>query len=136
MADLATPSPRVTRDEYRALPEGPPYYELIQEELIIKPCAFRPHYRIVLALGRRWEERLEAGPGGELAPEPNLYLPGTEDVYHPDLVYVGRKRRAICREEGIIGVPDVICEVLSPSTWRTDRYVKLDEFRRAERVAG
>lgn len=131
MTDVATPKARLTRDDYQALPEGPPYYELIQGELVEMTRPLRRHYRLVARLLRRWEEFLDAGPEGEVALEPNLYLPEIEDVYHPDLLYVAQSRRAICREQGVFGTPDVICEVLSPSTRRSDRYVKLDEFRQA-----
>src|SRR5438045_8926500 len=69
--------------------------------------------------------------GGELAPDPSLYLPGIEEVYHPDLAYVARDRRRMCREDGIYGAPDVICEILSPTTERKDRSIKLPDYQQA-----
>src|SRR5436853_1486039 len=101
---------RITRAEYRALPEGPPYYELIDGKLVEMTRARRPHYRVSGRLFRIWDLAIDSQLGGELAPEPNLYLPGIEDVYHPDLVYVGPNRLTICQEEGIEGTPDVVCE--------------------------
>ena len=122
---------RVTREDYRSLPEGPPYYELIDGELVEMTRARRSHYRLTARLIHLWEGRISETLGGELAPEPNLYLPGIDEVYHPDLVYVGPSRLAICNDEGIEGTPDVICEILSPSTERLDRYVKMEDFRAA-----
>jgi len=131
MTDVAIPRTRLTREDYRALPEGPPYYELVRGELIEMTRPPRGHQQILRLLIRLWDTFLLGGTRGELAPEPNLYLPGIEDVYHPDLVYVAQQRRPICRGDGVHGAPDVVCEILSPSTRRKDRYVKLEDFRRA-----
>ncbi len=131
MADTLATTRRLTRADYQALPEGPPYYELIDGELIEMTRARRPHYRLTLRLGRWWDEQVESEFGGELALEPNLYLPGIDDVYHPDLVYVAEANLAICEDDGIWGTPDVIVEVLSPSTERIDRHKKLESFRLA-----
>ena len=120
---------RVTREDYRRLPEGPPYYELIDGELVEMSRPIRVHYRLaafLIEILNPYARKV----GGELAPEPNLYLPGIEEVYHPDLVYVARAHRRMCKDDGIYGVPDMICEILSPNTWRTDRYRKLPDFRR------
>ena len=121
---------RVTRDDYRRLPEGPPYYELVDGELILMTKPMRRHYRLQLRLGRHCDAYAEKH-GGEWALEPNLYLPTTEDVYHPDLVFVRSENLRVCQDDGIWGVPDVICEILSPSTERIDRIRKMREFAAA-----
>jgi Uma2 family endonuclease len=128
----APPVDRITREEYARLPEGPPYYELIDGELIeMSPRPLRSHYLLAELLSE-WLGPHVRRLRGELAPEPNLFLPGTEDVYHPDLAYVARsRRRAICREEGIYGASDLVCEFLSPTTAYRDQGVKLEAFRRA-----
>src|SRR5437868_3633814 len=118
------------RDDYLRLPLGPPYYELIQGELVEMTRPSRAHYRLHTRLTRHWDAYAEAHRG-ELATEPSLYLPGIEDVYHPDLVYVAAGNCGICRPDGIWGVPDLICEILSPRTERVDRFTKLAEFARA-----
>jgi Uma2 family endonuclease len=131
MSQAAVARRRLTREDYRALPEGPPYYELIDGELVEMTRARRPHYRVTGGLSYLWEAAIRSGMGGELAQEPNLYLPGIEDVYHPDLVYLRAERLRLCNDEGIEGTPDVICEVLSPTTEKLDRHVKMEDFRRA-----
>ncbi len=124
-------SRRVTREEYQSLPEGPPYYELIGGELVEMTRPFGPHNQIFTLLIELLGPYVRRTVGGLLSPEPNLYLPGTDSVYQPDLVYVAPERSVICLPDGIHGVPDLICEILSPTTRRTDRYVKLEEFCRA-----
>ena len=129
---VAVPTRRISRAEYQAMPVGPPYYELIDGELIeMYPRPFRAHYLLTGILYARLYAHIRP-QRGHLAFEPNLYLPGTEDVYEPDLAYVARsRRREICRSDGIHGVPDVVCELLSPSTEARDRGVKLESYRRA-----
>ena len=129
MTDTLTRT-RVTRDDYLRLPEGPPYFELIDGELIEMTHPKRRHYRIFTLMLKRCDD-FATTHGGEWAPEPNLYLPTTEDVYHPDLVYVRAENLRICQDDGIWGVPDVICEILSPSTERIDRIRKMREFAAA-----
>jgi Uma2 family endonuclease len=85
-----------------------------------------------LRLGSIWDLAIDEGLGGELAPEPYLYLPGIENVYHPDLVYRSPDSLEICQHQGIEGTPDVICEILSPTTEKVDRYTKMEDFRRAD----
>jgi Uma2 family endonuclease len=121
----------VTREEYRRLPEGPPYYELIDGSLIEMTRASLPHNEFASAFSHLLSSHLQSGPGGYLFFEPNLYLPGTENVYHSDLVYVSPAQRGIRRWDGIYGTPHLICEILSPSTERLDRGHKLEAYRQA-----
>jgi Uma2 family endonuclease len=59
-----------------------------------------------------------------IVPEPNLYI-GDNDLFFPDI--------AICREEillnnGIYEPPELIMEVLSPSTQGKDKKYKFDKY--------
>jgi len=46
----------------------------------------------------------------------------------PDLVFVRRERRGIVSERGIEAAPDLVVEVLSPSTAKRDRALKRDRY--------
>lgn len=123
----------VNREEFAALPEGPPYYELIDGELVMAPSPIAPHVRLLARLGARLDRYVEShSPAGWLFPEFDLYLPNTTDVYRPDLMYLSAEHLRRCQRNGIHGAPDLVCEVLSPSTERRDRRVKLEACRRAK----
>jgi Uma2 family endonuclease len=49
----------------------------------------------------------------------------------PDLVYVSKERADIITARGIEGVPDLVVEILSPSTRARDLGAKLERFARA-----
>jgi Uma2 family endonuclease len=126
------PSRRITREEYARLPEGPPYYELIDGELVeMSPRALTGHSALQAYLFEVLGPHARGLLKGRLFVEPNLYLPGTENVYQPDLVYVSRPRLSIQRRDGIYGAPDLVCEILSPSTASRDRYIKLEAYCQA-----
>jgi Uma2 family endonuclease len=122
---------RVTREEYAALPEGPPYYELIAGKLVMSPSPAGPHVQFFLYVVEKLNPHVRYQLRGKLFGEFDLYLPGTDNVYRPDLVYVSRERLSSYRRNGIHGVPDLVGEIISPSTWRLDREVKLKAFERA-----
>lgn len=128
---IAAEKPKLDREAYRRLPEGPPYYELINGELIEMTRPSRDHYRVAALIQEALGPHVRRTLKGDLAPEPNLFLPDSESVYHPDFVYLTREHRKWSRPDGIYGAPDLICEILSPTTRRIDRYVKLEHFRRA-----
>lgn len=127
---LDPPKTRHSRAEYRSLPEGPPYFELIAGEFIDMPRPGQPHADVgtELIYLLRGHSRVQ---GGYVTYEPNLYLPGTEDVLHPDLVYLTAGNVDCTRPDGIYGVPDLVIEILSPGTERKDRTVKRRIYQRA-----
>jgi Uma2 family endonuclease len=51
-----------------------------------------------------------------------------ENGLQPDLVYVSRERLEILSRRGIEGAPDLVVEILSPSTRARDRGIKLRRY--------
>ena len=52
------------------------------------------------------------------------------DVVEPDLLYVSRERRSVVTDAHVEGSPDVVVEVLSPGTRKTDEVTKRKLFER------
>jgi Uma2 family endonuclease len=46
------------------------------------------------------------------------------DIVQPDLLFVSRARTSIITEKNIQGAPDLVVEILSESTRRTDEIIK------------
>ncbi|MEW6228855.1 MAG: Uma2 family endonuclease, partial [Bacillota bacterium] len=52
------------------------------------------------------------------------------DVVQPDLLYVSRDRLSIIKEANIWGAPDLVVEILSPSSTKWDREIKREVYAR------
>ena len=109
----------ITADEFRQLPEGPPFYQLIDGELFMSPSPESFHQRIILNLAVTLENYLEKKPIGEVYIAPlDVYF--TEfNVFEPDLIFISKARLHLV-DRWIEGAPDLVAEVLSPSTARLD----------------
>ena len=65
---------------------------------------------------------------GELLPGPVDVLFAEGDYLAPDLVFVRSARLGLVSDRGIEGPPDLVVEVLSPSTASRDRGLKRDRY--------
>jgi Uma2 family endonuclease len=57
----------------------------------------------------------EQGAGLVLFAPTDIYL-DDENVFQPDIVFISKQRRDIIKDDGIHGAPDMVIEILSPST--------------------
>jgi Uma2 family endonuclease len=70
--------------------------------------------------------------GARWYPAPfDLFIPGADPV-QPDLLVVLRQGRAEVVGRGIVGPPDLVVEILSPSTRGHDVLIKRALYARAE----
>src|SRR5437899_2329842 len=68
---------------------------------------------------------------GEIFTSPVGVILDEENGIQPDLVYVSKARAGILTRRGIRGTPDLVVEVLSPSTEAQDRGIKMRRFAAA-----
>jgi Uma2 family endonuclease len=128
---LPNPNKRYTAKDYRALPEGPPYYQLIDGHLLCEPSPTTCHQSIAgelhLILGA-WTKKKGAGKCF-FAPV-DVWL-SRNDVVEPDLFFISNAKTNLLRKDGFHGGPDLVVEILSPSTARLDRTVKRTLYAKA-----
>ncbi len=107
--------------------------EILGGDLYVAPAPSPSHQRAVvnltlrLGLGNYLGTR---GSGGLYCSPIDVVLSDT-DVVQPDLVFVSAGRMHIVTSTAIQGVPDLVIEVLSPSTERVDRGRKMQTYARA-----
>ena len=119
---------------YRNAPQGV-VAEIIDGALYAMPKPAPPHQSAAAVLSAvlhppfRWGR---SGPGGWIIlPEPELKLGDRPDLAEPDLAGWRRERLPTMPTEAAIDVvPDWVCEVLSPSTRRHDRFTKMPMYFR------
>jgi Uma2 family endonuclease len=105
--------------------------ELIDGVLAQSPRPMPRHAVIAHALGSELNEPFRKGRGGPggwiFAFEPELHL--GEDVLVPDIAGWRRERLPVVpKDEHISTAPDWVCEILSPSTERLDRNIKMRRY--------
>ncbi len=113
-----------TYDEYLLLPDDGRRWQIIGGERFVTPAPRVRHQRVI---GRLYallvSDRLVTSRGEVLLSPVDLVLSST-DVVQPDLLFVSKERASIVHEKALHGPPDLVIEVLSPSTARIDRVLK------------
>ena len=104
-----------TYDDYSKLPEGAPY-QLIGGQIVMTASPVPYHQEISRNLEFRILAFVEKNRLGHVYNAPlDVYFSDT-DVYQPDIIFIRKEREGIIGEIKIEGSPDVVIEILSPST--------------------
>ncbi len=127
---MAVAVSKLTKEDYRLLPDGGPRFQLVEGELYMSPAPNRYHQVISRNLQFLLMKYLEANPIGELYDAPfDVYL-SEHDVFQPDLVFVKQEHFGVLTDAGVEGTPDFIVEILSPSNAYLDKKNKLRVYAR------
>ena len=119
---------RWTYDEFARLPNDGNRYEIIGGELFVTPAPSLTHQKAVTAITLALGGFIRAHELGELYVGPVDVLFAEGDYLEPDLVFVRADRTAILKDRGVEGAPDLVVEVLSPSTAGRDRTIKRERY--------
>ncbi|HEY7895211.1 MAG TPA: Uma2 family endonuclease [Gemmatimonadaceae bacterium] len=112
-----------------ARPAYTPRYELVNGELLVTPAPTRRHQRVIIQLAFRLQPYLTVQRVGELLLGPDVRLrEGT--LFEPDLCIVPAPDGRLDKTSNPISHPLLICEALSPSSVRHDRFTKRRAFQR------
>jgi excisionase family DNA binding protein len=122
---------KLTYEDYARLPEEPGFrYEVIDGVLLRDPSPSVQHQRVSRRLQRILEDYFaEVDPKGEVFNAPLDLTLAEYNVVQPDLFYLPGSRPA--QATPIKSVPELVVEVLSPSTNRKDRVLKLNHYQAA-----
>jgi Uma2 family endonuclease len=120
----------LTVDDYRAMPETGPRYQLIEGELITAPTPNRYHQDISRNLTFLLLKYLERRPVGKLYHAPFDVVLTEYNVFQPDILFITKDRLAILTEAGAEGAPDLVIEILSPRTAVIDKDTKRKVYAR------
>lgn len=117
----------LTYDDYASLPADGPRYELVDGKLeLMSPAPTSEHQIISINLGTEMIRSCRHDYIILVAPI-DLILTNNQ-VRQPDLVMIHRDRHHILTRRGIEGAPDLIVEILSPSTALNDKRVKRETY--------
>lgn len=128
---VANPKTRFLAEDIWDAPDDDNRYEVIDGELYVTPAPNRKHQHASFELGYRIRSYLETHPLGTIYSAPIAVVLAETTGAQPDLVFVSHERAGILTDRGIEGVPDLVVEVLSPSTRGRDRGLKLRQYQAA-----
>jgi Uma2 family endonuclease len=109
--------------DYLLLPEDR-RYEIIDGDLYMVPAPVPYHQRIVQRISMLLYQHVVERDLGEVLFAPCDLVLTQEDVVQPDIFFISKDRLAIVGEKYITAAPDLVVEVLSPSTQERDRTIK------------
>jgi Uma2 family endonuclease len=120
-----------TQAEFRQLPEGPPFYELENGVLLEMARPRGRHQKIITRLLLGLLPFIEKNKLGEIWPEVEVDLTPTH-TYVPDVSYLSTNNLPrFANDLAIQGPPDLVVEVLSPSTAVHDKSRKLITYQKS-----
>lgn len=121
---------RLTYEDYLLLPDDGRRHEIIDGEHYVTPSPITKHQALSRNLEYALYDFLQKHPLGEMFHAPYDVIFSDTDVVQPDIVYVSRERVEIITEKHIQGAPDLVIEILSESTRKTDEVVKRKLYER------
>jgi Uma2 family endonuclease len=122
---------RMSAQEYLATPESRPRHtELIDGTVVVSEPKL-PHSRIQGELFYRFRLWIDGGAERGYVSPPADFGVDESNVFAPDLWWVSEGRRPTLDQLDLEGLPDLVVEIRSPSTWARDLGVKLPRYEAA-----
>jgi Uma2 family endonuclease len=123
---MATAADRVmlTYEHYLELPNDGNRYEIINGELYVSPAPSTKHQLASINLSIVLGTHVKANSLGLLLAAPCDLLLANGAVVQPDLLFVSKARLDIIADANVQGPPDLVIEIISPSSTKTDQDTK------------
>ena len=123
-------SPKCTYDDFVQFPDDGKRHEIIDGEHYVTPSPNTKHQAVSANLLFSIHAYLRQHPIGHVFSAPFDVVLSNFDVVEPDLLYVSRERLTVLTKAHVRGAPDLVVEILSPGTRRTDERTKLNLYER------
>lgn len=105
-------------------------YELLDGEIMKRNYPGLKHQQTLVQLLVQFNSFVVERKLGQVLPAPfGVILDEFNDV-QPDLIFVSENQKAIVREDGIHGVPELLVEIISPTSVTRDRVRKKAVYER------
>jgi Uma2 family endonuclease len=121
--------PRTIMEVWESLPEGT-LCQLINNALVMSPAPLDTHQKILGKIFAKLFTKIEERNLGELRVAPYDVHLDAENIFQPDIVFVGKENINKIKERGLYGAPDLVIEILSPGNKKFDKRDKKDIYEK------
>jgi Uma2 family endonuclease len=134
MTATTTPTTGLSYDDLVVLQDRPEFdgqrLELIDGELLVSPTPSLFHQRVSMNLTVALDQYARGQQAGAVFAAPTEVRLAPDVAVQPDLCFVRRERFHLLKSAGIAGAPDLVVEILSPSTRNVDQTKKKSLYER------
>ena len=127
---LTIGSGKLTYDDLANLSDESKRYEILDGDLAVTPSPATRHQRISGNLFSLLHAHVRERGLGRVYCAPTDVILDAHTVVVPDLLFVSAAHAAIVQPHAIVGPPDLLVEILSPSTAHRDKGIKAKLYAR------
>ena len=124
MTSIRHPARKLTYEDYCRIPEDRCRHEILDGEHVVSPAPLVAHQNAVRAIIAQLSRTIHEPRRGAVFVSPIDVRLSPHDIVQPDVIAIRADGAAHVTERWIEGAPDLVVEVLSPSTSRHDRGLK------------
>lgn len=129
MATFVDHKLKLTYDDLRQIPEDDPFrHEVLDGVHVASPSPVYRHQTISRRIQFQLYEQIELKGLGQVVDAPMDIELGVHDIVEPDIFVILKDNEHIITETHVRGAPDLIIEILSPSTSDRDLGIKKDRY--------
>ena len=122
-------STKFTHADLLVMPNDGKRREIVDGELFVTPSPRYTHQRISGLIYSAFVRYLDRHPIGEIAYAPLDVILSDYDVLEPDLLFVLNEHQEVL-QDWVRGTPDLVVEILSPTTTSIERGPNLKAYAR------
>jgi len=127
---LTIGSGKLTYDDLANVSDESKRYEILDGDLAVTPSPATRHQRVSGNLGSLLHAHVREHGLGWIYWVPTDVILDVHTVVVPDILFVSTARAAIVQPHAVVGPPDLLVEILSPSTAHRDKGVKAKLYAR------
>ena len=120
-----------TYEDYATIPDDGKRYEVVNGVLFMSPAPDQKHQDTVGAIFVYLWNHINLGMLGRVYTAPFDVELASHTICQPDVMVILNANMSKISDKRVIGAPDLVVEVASPSTARYDRREKLDAYARS-----
>ncbi len=125
-------SVKFTHEDFLNFSDDGKRHEIIDGEHFVTPSPDTKHQAVSMNLAAILWTYLKEHPIGAVFAAPFDVVFSDLNVVEPDLLYISRERAGVLTDQHVRGAPDLVVEILSPGTRKTDEVTKRKLYERFE----